>query len=206
MDNWQTTATRLCMIVLIPLLGLVLSACGPAPLTRTGFLSDYSRLQKSDTHRMRFISPQLSHYTAYMIDPVEMRIDRTVLKPNHRAEVARYMRDAISQVLTARGYRLANTAGTDTARLRIAITDVQKSTWWMNVHPGTKLTGAGTGGASMEGEVIDSVTGAQVAAVIQSGKGNQFELDTFSEIDDVEDVIDKWAENAGKQLDDLRNR
>ena len=68
------------------------------------------------------------------------------------------------------------------------------------------MTGAGLGGASMEGEVVDSVTGKQLGAVVQSGKGNQFELDTFSELDDVKDVIDSWAEAAGKRLKELRER
>ncbi len=48
--------------------------------------------------------------------------------------------------------------------------------------------------------------GKQLGAVVQSGKGNQFELDTFSELDDVKDVIDDWAEAAGKRLKELRER
>lgn len=39
--------------------------------------------------------------------------------------------------------------------MRLALTDVQKATWWLNVMPTSKVTGAGVGGASMEGEVID---------------------------------------------------
>jgi len=31
----------------------------------------------------------------------------------------------------------------------------------------------------MEAEVIDSATGEQLAALVQAGRGNQFELDTF---------------------------
>ena len=31
-------------------------------------------------------------------------------------------------------------------------------------------------------------------------RGNQFELDTFSELDDIKDVIDKWAKEAGMAI------
>ena len=41
---------------------------------------------------------------------------------------------------------------------------------------------------------------------LQARKGhNQFERDTFSKLDDVKDVIDKWADNAAKRLKELRD-
>ncbi len=173
--------------------------------TRTGFISDYARLQKAEAGAMRFISPELREYKRYMVDPAEMRIQRDVLKPNERAEVAGYMRDALTRILKAQGFDLTNQPGAGVARVRVAITDVQLSKWYLNLHPASKATGAGSGGASMEAEVIDSVTGKQLAAVVQAGKGNQFELDTFSKLDDVKDVIDKWADAAAKRLKELRD-
>ena len=41
------------------------------------------------------------------------------------------------------------------------------------------------GGASMEMEVVDSVSGKQLAASVKKGRGNQFELDHFDELDDI---------------------
>ena len=90
--------------------------------------------------------------------------------------------------------------------MRIALTDVQKSTWWANLHPGTKLTGAGTGQAAMEGELLDSVTGEQIAALVESQRGSQFELDTFSEYDDARDVMDDWASRFRQRLDEAHGR
>jgi hypothetical protein len=193
-------------LLVLTLIVIAMTGCGSKPLTTSGFLSDYSNLNKISDQRMNFIGPELSTYNAYIVDPVEMRIDREILKPEDRADVANYLRESFAKILTDRDYTVATRPGVGVARIRMAITDVQKSTWWMNLHPGTKLTGAGAGGASMEGEVIDSVTGAQLAAVVQAGRGNQFELDTFSEIDDVKDVIDQWAKTAGERLDELRKR
>ena len=93
-----------------------------------------------------------------------------------------------------------------TARVRIALTDVKKSKWYLSLHPVSKLTGSGTGQATMEGELLDSVTGAQIAALVESQRGNQFELDTFSELDDARDAIDQWTIRFLVSLDDAHGR
>lgn len=153
---------------------------------------------------MRYISPALRDYSAYLVDPVQIRAKQDNLKPEQRAEIARYLRDAFGRVLKNGGYKLATDPGVGVARVRVAITDIQEAKWYLNVHPGTKVTGAGRAGASMEAEVIDSVTGVQLAAAIRSGKGKEFELNPFSTIDDVKNVIDKWAEAAAERLKELR--
>jgi len=183
---------------------VVLTGCASAPPPRTGFISDYSKLKKMEEGQMRYISPQLRDYDAYIVDPVEMRAKREAIKPEQRAEVANYMHGALVKVLTTGGYRIAAQPGPKVGRLRVAITDIQEAKWYLNVHPGTKLTGAGRGGASMEAEVVDSVTGEQLAAAIRSGKGKEFELNPFETINDVKNVIDQWAKSAGERLKELR--
>ena len=172
----------------------------------TGFISDYSKLQKVEHGKLRYVSSELGDYSRFIVDPVEMRVSRDDpgLIAAQKAEVANYMRSAFERVLKEGGYHLTTRPGVGVARVRIAFTDVQKSKWYLNLHPLSKVTGAGTGGASMEGEVIDSITGKQLAAVVKSGRGNQFELDTFSALDDVKDVIDKWADEAAERLKELR--
>ena len=181
------------------------SGCASMP-EQSGFISDYSRLEKVGEAEMRFIAPKLREYEAYIVDPVQIRTHRDppILKPKERAEVANYMKEAVEKILIKRDYQLANEAGVGVARIRVAVTDIQKSTWWLNLHWATKLSGVGTGGASIEGEIIDSVTGKQLAAWVRAGRGNQFELDMFSSLDDAKDVIDEWAKDAGKRLDELR--
>ncbi len=185
-----------------------LTGCASAPPRMTGFLRDYSKLVKDQDGALRYIDPELRGYSGFIVAPVQIRTQRTppVLEQSQRAEVARYMRDSLRKALREVGFRLTETPDSKIGLIRVAITDVQKSKWYLNLHPVTKLTGAGLGGASMEGEVVDSVTGKQLGAVVQSGKGNQFELDTFSELDDVKDIIDRWAEAAAKRLKELRER
>ena len=173
----------------------------PAP---TGFISDYSRLEDVKAGWMRYVSPKLKDYSSFLVDPVEIRVKRDVLDTQKRAEVARYMHDAIERVLRENDYALVTEAGVGTARLRVAITDIQDSKWYLNLHPATKITGAGKGGASMEAEIIDSVTGEQLAVAIRRGQGKQFELSPFSTVNDVKAVIDQWAEAASERLKELR--
>ncbi len=202
-QRWRTLGGAALVVSVIQMIG-----CASTPPPMTGFLNDYSNLAKGKDGALRYIDPELRGYSRFIVEPVQIRTQRTppVLDPKERAEVARYMRDTLRKVLREGGFQLTESADFGVGLIRVAITDVQKSKWYLNLHPGTKLTGAGVGGASMEGEIVDSVTGKQLGAVVQSGKGNQFEFDTFSELDDVRDVIDRWSKAAGNRLKELRER
>lgn len=203
MHNSVTRSVRatmsLSILVLLTVVGCTTTT--PAP---TGFLSDYSKLEDVKPGWMRYVSPKLGDYSSFIVDPVEIRVERDVLDAEKRAEVARYMRDALIKVLEENDYAVVPEAGMKTARLCVAITDIQDSKWYLNIHPASKITGAGKGGASMEAEVIDSVTGEQLAAVIRRGQGKQFELSPFSTVNDVKAVIDEWAKSASERLKELR--
>jgi len=90
------------------------------------------------------------------------------------------------------------------ARVRVALTEINDTKWYLNLHPATKVTGAGMGGAAMESEIVDSVTGEQLAAVVQARHASQFRLNAFSTISDVKNVIDQWAEAASERLKEIR--
>jgi hypothetical protein len=186
----------------LALISLAGTGCSSSPPPASGFLSGYSNLKDSDG-AMRFVSPKLKDYNGFIIDPVQMSAAKN-LNEKERAEVAGYFSQSLAKDLTKRGYRIGGAPAPGVGRIRVAITDIQESKWYLNVHPASKLTGAGTGGASMEGEIVDSQSGDQLGAVIQAGKGSQFELDTFSKLDDVKDTIDKWVQAAGNRLDNLR--
>ena len=188
-------------LALISLAGVGCSSSNPPP--ETGFLSDYSKLKKSDGGAMRYQSPKIKEYNAFIIEPVQMSGAKK-LQPNERAEVANYFSKALAEELTKRGYPVRDERGPGVALIRIAVTDIQDSKWYMSLHPASKVTGAGTGGASMEGEIVDSQSGEQLVAIVQAGKGNQFELDTFSKLDDVKDAINKWVQMAGNRLELLQ--
>jgi hypothetical protein len=189
------------------LLAIFAGGCASSPPAReTNFLSDYSKLEPVDDKRMSYASPELREYKVYLIDPVEFRLPPEKLNAQQRAEVADHFRTRLTAVLRERGISVTDQPGPGVARVRLAMTGVTDSTWWKKVHPASRIAGAGTGGAAMEGEVVDSTTGRQLGAVVQSSPGNQFNFIAFTTVADVNSAIDKWAEQAGKRLDELRTR
>ena len=57
-----------------------------------------------------------------------------------------------------------------------------------------KLTGAGLGGASGEGEVLDSVTGKRIIAAADSRMGDMSYGAGLSTLGHAKQVIELWAE------------
>lgn len=195
-------------LVALALLAPLLTACGGPKLTQTGFLSNYNNLDKISDKRMEYLASDLPGYSAVIVEPIRIAIDADdiPLSDEQQQDIVAYFHEKLTEMLEEKQFHIVDQPGDHIARVRLAITDIHKSTWWLNLHPGSKLTGAGLGGASMEGEIVDSVTGAQLAAIIQKGKGNQFELDTFSGTDDIKDVINRWVANAGDRIDEMRER
>ena len=61
--------------------------------------------------------------------------------------------------------------GAGVARVCIAITDIRPGSPALDVLPQTRMTGMGLGGASMEGEILDSRSNEQLGAVIHDADG-----------------------------------
>jgi hypothetical protein len=189
-------------IVLGPL--VILGCAKKPPMNQAGFLQNYSNLESVNSSTMRYISPALKSYTAFIVDPIEFTVPPKKLSEKDRAEVARYFRAKLIEVLKSQQFEIVDDVGENVARIQIAMTDVANSTWWMKIHPASRVSGAGTGGAACEGEVIDSITGEQLAAWVRTSTGNQFNFLAFSTVSDVKGAIDKWAADAAKRLDEMR--
>ena len=204
-DRWaRPLASAAFVVAVVPMVG-----CASTAPAMTGFLSDYSNLKKDSDGALRYVNPVLREYDTFIVAPVQLRTQRasSVLDSDERAEVARYMRDSLRAALKRSGVQLTENAGAGVGLVRIALTDVQTSKWYVNMDAGPRLTRAGSGGASMEGEVVDSVTGRQLGAVVQSAKGNQFgRLNPFNKLADIEDVLDRWSEAAARRVKELRER
>jgi hypothetical protein len=53
----------------------------------------------------------------------------------------------------------------------------------------------------MEGEVVDSQTGEQIAATIQTQQGDLLSLEGFSEWSSAKAVMDDWAKRFRERID-----
>ncbi len=54
----------------------------------------------------------------------------------------------------------------------------------------------------MEGEMLDSLTGEQIGAVIQSSQGGRISLQGYKKWSSAEAVIKEWAARFRKRLDE----
>ncbi len=185
-------------------LSVIVAGCASPPST-TGFLSDYSRLEPDGSKRLAFVDASLGQYSKFIIEPVVVRFHdpATEEKVDSEtvAELRTYMEDAISKAISDR-YAMVSQPGPGVARLRVALTDLDKSTPALNVLPQTKLTGLGVGGAAMEAELLDSQTGVQIGAVVQKKKGGLVSFSGLKKWGDAKAVMDAWAKQFRERLDE----
>ena len=187
-------------------LALLLVGCASTP-KQTGFLTTYANL-KAEGDALHFRDgAKLKNYTKFMIEPIvahshagESAGDEVAVR-----RVTRHFREQLQTKLSA-NYQIVDAAGPGVAKLRIAITDIDNSKPVLNIIPQTKLLGVGLGGCSMEGEVLDSETNEQLAAVVQSGKGSRMSFAGMSKHGDAKAVVESWVEAFVKRLDEVHGR
>ncbi len=187
----------------------VLCVCPKVQAENSGFLGDYSSLKKSKSVKgaKEYFNPDksLKEYDAFIIDPVRVHFapgaDATAIDPQKTAELAQYFREQLISELKAGGYIVMNKPGSNTLTVRMAITGLKKTNKLLNVHPAMKFSGKGLGGASFEGEGVDSVTGERIFAVAHSKKGSRKSMKAgLSELGHAQQSMDFWAKTFVEEL------
>ena len=202
--------TKVLMIVAVGLLVLQ-CGCGGNKLAKTGFLSDYSKLRTESDHVMRYVNETaLDGYSSFIVDRVELHLyseskakkemKKGKITDQDIADLTNYMHSAIVKAVQDSGKKIAHKPGVGVARVRVALTDIESSAM-ISVLPQASLLGAGIGGASMETEVVDSQTGQQIGAVIQSGKGSRIPFTNLGEWTATKQAIDSWVKKFQERLE-----
>ncbi len=195
-------------------LQLCLCACAAPPVSeidQSGFLSDYSKLEKIDDNMLRFVDKSVGDFSSFIIDPIVIAFrqppDKQVFTDEDLSEVAEYYEEAVIEALSKdEGYPIVELPGPGVARLRIGITNVEETIGILNITIYTKRTGLGLGGASFEGEIVDSVTGKQLAAVVRWGTGSRILKSGITHTGDAKIAINRWAKDLRAQVDEAHNR
>ncbi len=202
-------------VLMVVAVGLMLIQCGcGGGVTKTGFLTDYSRLSKESDTSLRHLNKRaLAKYSNFIVDPVEVHFHRGAKAIEHRTkgkltqrqltDLTNYMHARIVKAVEDSGSRIAYQPAAGVARLRVALTDIDRSTA-ASLLPQAKLAGAGIGGASMEAEIVDSMTGEQIGAVVESKKGSRMPFANLGEWDAAKQVINDWAKRLQKRLEEAR--
>ncbi len=187
--------------------GLLVGCTGRPKVTHSGFLRDYSQLKLEEDGAKRYLNPSknLRQYKKFVIDPVVVHFapsaKGTAIAPAKLKELSDYFRNQLVKGLSKR-YRVVRSSGPGVLRIRIAITDIKKTTRVANIHPAMKMSGIGLGGAAMEAEVVDSVSGERVAAVVDSQSGGRLGITAgLKKYGHAQQVMDGWVERFVKRLD-----
>ena len=185
--------------------GAMITQCGceSKQMEQTGFLSDYSRLEPVSDEMLRYFNPNLplSKYKRFIIDPVEIYASESKLTAEEKKELTSFMESQIRSSLGSK-YPTTRSPGPGVGKIRVALTDIDKSSAVMNILPATKVAGTGLGGAAMEAELVDSVTGEQIGAIMEYQKGSRLSLEGLSKYGDAKAVMKGWAKRFRKRLDE----
>lgn len=199
------TKMMLAMIVVTVL--FFLNGCGGGEQAKTGFLSDYSQLQKESDSCLRYVNDEaLAKYSNFIVDPVVVHFhseakSKGKLTLQQLADLTNYMHSKILEAVQNTGKKITSQPATGVARIRVALTDMGK-TGAINILPQASLLGAGIGGASMEAEIVDSMTGKQIGAVVESKKGSRMPFANLGDWTAAEKVMDSWADRFQERLSD----
>ncbi|MHC4912890.1 MAG: DUF3313 domain-containing protein [Planctomycetota bacterium] len=197
------------MIVAVVLM-LVQCGCGSKEMARTGFLTDYSRLRAvSDTSLRYWNKAAMDGYSGFIVDRVDVHFhsgakgieekSKGELTEQDLADLTSYLHSAIVKAISNAGKKVVYHPATGVARIRVALTDIEK-TDAVSVLPQASLAGVGLGGVSMEAEIVDSMTGKQIAAVVEAQKGSRVPFSNLGEWTTAKNIMDDLVKRFQKNL------
>lgn len=188
---------------------------------QSGFLKDYSMLKEGegDEALLVYKNPKADwqKYTKIMIDPVQVWAgkdsDVKKLSKEDLKNVTALINSAIEKAFK-KDFQIVTTPGADTLNLKVALTDGESSspvsdTLSSVIPVGVALSfltraavghHLAVGKASVEAELVDSVTNERLLAGMDTrygGKGIKGKFDSWA---DVHEAFEFWATRLNKKL------
>ena len=226
--NWKVL-TGLCLLV------MVFGGCAETRQhkgddIKTGFLVDiYPKLKpgKEGEANLIYMNPKAKwgSYDKIMLEPVSVWVgkgreaeDHGVIPPEDVRKLANSFHKKLADQLS-QDYTLVQSSGPGVMRLSMALTDVEHGMLILDsvstilpigivVGAGQSLAGSThsfVGHASVEGRMVDSVSGKLLAAGIDKREGGKKLGKGLSYWRDVENVFDYWAAKVRWRLCKQRN-
>lgn len=188
---------------------------------KSGFLGDYSQLKENPEYpaALVYVRPgvQWARYNSIQLDSAGLWLDENTknLSPEDQQHLTDMLYSSMYRDLSA-VFTMVNQPGPDTLRLRVALTQAQGAKVAVRVVttvvPQLRTAGAivGLGGdtattvgsATVEMEILDSVTDDRLAAGVDDRAGTKvlFAKRTFQTWGDVEAACDRWSSRIAWQL------
>jgi hypothetical protein len=195
------------LICLAVLVGL--TACGGQLTGGNGFLSDYSKLEKNPRYAGSriYANPEkpLKNYSRFIVNPVQVRLSSIGTQrhsdPDKLQEISQYAHQQFVSALQSGGYEVVTSPGPDTLILRSALTEVAPS----ELKSKSYLMNISLGGASIEAEFVDALSGEVVVAVMESQRGKKVSTGS-NDYKNAKNVIDRWAARLVQRLNEEHER
>ena len=212
------------------------------PLGHTDFLSDYSQLKpvEGEKEAKRYINPRtdFAGYDRILIDRIKVwykdDAEYKGIDPTELKALTDYFHEAIVRELEG-AYAVTDRPGPGVMRLRIALTELVPTkpeySVVVAVTPYATIADLAAGGqemhspylglTAMEGELLDSVTGEQLGAIVDRKLGKKYYYDLSKGTEGVsagvggyidayttwgyaKTAFDTWAKGLRARLDEFR--
>jgi len=207
------------ILTLIIFLALLLaSGCVKQQVKYSGFLENYPVFKKGAKGGVDKVyvkeGVNFKKYHKILMDPVEFYIKLDAKYQGIRVDVLQKMSYAFGQAVDEAlkgSYELVDEPGKDVLRIRFAITDVvpsKESLGAFQAGPGAvgMRTYVNVGSASMEAEVLDSMTNERVAAAIDTQVGDPQSPGEVNTWKATRAAFEFWAMRLRIWLDETHDR
>lgn len=221
------------MLAAAACLALLTACAAPLPSrapseTQSGFLHDYSLLMPDPQEPgfRHYTAPDLrpGQYRSFLVEDLSFIIntgqDYQALDTARLRELSDYYTSQMTAMLQARQYKIVKAAGPGVARLRVAVvglaqvapqfkvTDLVPAKMLFNVARMATDTSPHILRMSIEGEVLDSVSGRLLGATIDGRESGATVAGRTAapSADQVHELIDFWVSRFGERLDRVAMR
>jgi len=228
MEIFLKQITRL---VSLCVMALVIAGCATteqAPNAQmSGFLGDYTQFHRGKGGQAEYvyrdINVDFSKYQKVILEPVQLWAAENSesalnsLSKEDQQLIVDYLYVSLSDAFK-RDYVIVNEPGPDVMKVRCAITEAKATSpvkeilstvtpYGLGISYAKHFmlgTHSGVGVVSVEGELLDSLTGQRLAAVVDRRAGTKSLADKYTRWGDVQDAFSFWARRMQTNLALLR--
>ena len=193
------------------LIMIILMGCSPK-IGKSGFLNNYDNLAEREGNKtmlLSYINPDFERgkYKKIMVDDVITKFGAKAkgekIDQEKLNELTAFFKSEIIKYLEP-DYHIVNEAGSDVARIQIAVTEIVPGKLLSNIFPISvavnTATGRGKGGASLEMRVVDSKTNELLGQAMDNRKNRGY-IKSFSKFGNARAVLTYWAKLLKDRID-----
>lgn len=199
-----------------------MTSCSPTTSVKQDFLTSYDGMAQesktSDSTTYTGDLTKLSKYNNVYLEKVEVRkplkMEKNQVTDEEIAELETSLKNALIQEVGKSRFRLASGKGKKTLSMRVAVTNfipgdpkVFAATYAPYVSTASTAVGLltgkspGVGTATIEAEVIDSVTRERFFSIVDRDKGNKLQLKSgMSRLGHINKSFEEWAKTLTERM------